>query len=73
MYCVMIQVDLNSCINLELLNLVKVCNGNEMVFIIQFMSVKCIYGLDNIKCFNMFMVMIINGLLVDGYSFGQVI
>ena len=48
----MIQADPNSRTNLESLNSVKVRNGNEMAPITQFMSVKRIYGPDNIKRFN---------------------
>lgn len=61
MYRVMIQADPNSRTNLESLNSVKVRNGNEMAPITQFMSVKRIYGPDNIKRFNMFTAMTING------------
>ena len=73
MYRVMIQADPNSRTNLESLNSVKVRNGNEMAPITQFMSVKRIYGPDNIKRFNMFTAMTINGSPADGYSSGQAI
>ena len=69
----MIQADPNSRTNLESLNSVKVRNGNEMAPITQFMSVKRIYGPDNIKRFNMFTAMTINGSPADGYSSGQAI
>lgn len=44
-----------------------------MAPITQFMSVKRIYGPDNIKRFNMFTAMTINGSPADGYSSGQAI
>lgn len=73
MYRVMIQADPNSRTNLESLNSVKVRNGNEMAPITQFMSIKRVYGPDNIKRFNMFTAMTINGSPADGYSSGQAI
>ena len=54
LYRVMIQADPDSRANLESLKSIKVRNGNEMAPITQFMSVKRIYGPDNIKRFNMF-------------------
>ena len=70
---VMIQADPDSRANLESLKSIKVRNGNEMAPITQFMSVKRIYGPDNIKRFNMFTAMTINGSPADGYSSGQAI
>lgn len=73
LYRVMIQADPNSRANLESLNSVKVRNGNEMAPITQFMTMKRIYGPDNIKRFNMFTAMTINGSPADGYSSGEAI
>ena len=73
LYRVMIQADPDSRANLESLKSIKVRNGNEMAPITQFMSVKRIYGPDNIKRFNMFTAMTINGSPADGYSSGQAI
>ena len=73
MYRVMIQANPDSRANLESLNSVKVRNGSEMAPITQFMSIKRIYGPDNIKRFNMFTAMTINGSPADGYSSGQAI
>ena len=73
LYRVMIQADPNSRANFESLKSIKVRNGNEMAPITQFMSVKRIYGPDNIKRFNMFTAMTINGSPADGYSSGQAI
>lgn len=73
MYRVMIQAEPNSRANLESLKSIKVRNGNEMAPITQFMSIKRVYGPDNIKRFNMFTAMTINGSPADGYSSGQAI
>ena len=73
LYRVMIQADPDSRANLESLNSIKIRNGNEMAPITQFMTMKRIYGPDNIKRFNMFTAMTINGAPADGYSSGQAI
>ena len=73
MYRVMIQAEPNSRTNLESLKSIKIRNGNEMAPITQFMNIKRIYGPDNIKRFNMFTAMTINGSPADGYSSGQAI
>lgn len=73
MYRVMIQADPSSRTNLESLQSIKVRNGSEMAPITQFMSIKRIYGPDNIKRFNMFTAMTINGSPADGFSSGQAI
>jgi len=73
MYRVMIQAEPNSRKNLESLQSIKVRNGNEMAPITQFMSIKRVYGPDNIKRFNMYTAMAINGSPADGYSSGQAI
>lgn len=73
MYRVMIQADPSSRTNLESLKSIKVRNGSEMAPITQFMNIKRVYGPDNIKRFNLFTSMTINGLPADGYSSGQAI
>ena len=73
LYRVTIQADPNSRTNLESLKSIKVRNGNEMAPITQFMTIKKVYGPDNITRFNMFTSMKINGNPADGYSSGQAI
>ena len=73
LYRVIIQADPNSRTNLESLKSIKVRNGNEMAPITQFMTIKKVYGPDNITRFNMFTSMKINGNPADGYSSGQAI
>ena len=73
LYRVMIQADPNNRTNLESLKSIKVRNGNEMAPITQFMTIKKVYGPDNITRFNMFTSMKINGNPADGYSSGQAI
>ena len=73
MYRVMIQADPNSRTNMESLKSIKVRNGSEMAPITQFMTIKRVYGPDNIKRFNLFTSMTINGSPADGYSSGQAI
>lgn len=73
LYRVMIQADPSSRTNLESLQSIKVRNGDEMAPITQFMTMKKIYGPDNINRFNMFTSMTVNGSPADGYSSGQAI
>ena len=73
LYRVMIQADPQYRINPESLQNVKVRNGNEMAPISQFMTLTKVYGPDNIKRFNMFTSMSVNGSPADGYSSGQAI
>ena len=73
LYRVMMQADPKYRINPESLQGVKVRNGNEMAPITQFMTLKKVYGPDNIKRFNMFTSMSVNGSPADGYSSGQAI
>lgn len=73
LYRVMMQADSNYRINPETLNNIKVRNGNEMAPITQFVTLRKIYGPDNIKRFNMFTSMTINGSPADGYTSGQAI
>lgn len=69
----MIQADPAYRISPETLNSVKIRNGNEMAPISQFMTLRKVYGPDNIKRFNMFTAISINGSPAPGYSSGQAI
>lgn len=73
LYRVMIQADPQYRINPESLQNVKIRNGNEMAPISQFMTLTKVYGPDNIKRFNMFTSMSVNGAPAEGYSSGQAI
>ncbi len=73
LYRVMIQADANFRVNPETLNQIMVRNGKEMAPITQFITLRKIYGPDNIKRFNMFTAMSVNGSPADGYSSGQAI
>lgn len=73
LYRVMIQADANFRANPETLNNVMVRNGNEMAPITQFISLRKIYGPDNIKRFNMFTAISVNGSPANGYSSGEAI
>ena len=73
LYRVMIQADANVRANPETLNNVMVRNGNEMAPITQFITLRKIYGPDNIKRFNMFTAISVNGAPADGYSSGEAI
>lgn len=73
LYRVMIQADANFRANPETLNNVMVRNGNEMAPITQFITLNKIYGPDNIKRFNMFTAISVNGSPANGYSSGQAI
>lgn len=69
----MIQADANFRANPETLNQIMVRNGNEMAPITQFVTLRKVYGPDNIKRFNMFTAISVNGSPADGYSSGQAI
>lgn len=73
LYRVMVQADPRYRINPESLQSVKIRNGNEMAPISQFMTLNKVYGPDNIKRFNMFTSMSVNGSPADGYTSGQAI
>ena len=73
LYRVMIQADPRYRINPESLQNVKIRNGNEMAPISPLMTLTKVYGPDNIKRFNMFTSMSVNGSPADGYSSGQAI
>ena len=73
LYRVMVQADANFRLNPESINNIMIRNGNEMAPISQFIKLEKIYGPDNIKRFNMFTSISINGTPADGYSSGQAI
>lgn len=73
LYRVMIQAEPGARINPESLNNIKIRNGSEMAPITSFITLKKVYGPDNIKRFNMFTAITINGNPADGYSSGEAI
>ena len=73
LYRVMIQADPSARISPETLNQIKVRNGSEMAPITQFMSLRKVYGPDNINRFNMYTSMTVNGSVAEGYSSGEAI
>lgn len=73
LYRVMIQADPAFRANPESLNNIKIRNGNEMAPISQFMTLTKVYGPDNIKRFNMFTAISVNGSPKPGISSGQAI
>ena len=73
LYRVMIQADAPYRISPESLNGIKVRNGDQMAPITQFITLKKVYGPDNIKRFNMFTSMTVNGSPVPGVSSGDAI
>ena len=73
LYRVMIQADPSARISPESLNQIKVRNGSEMAPITQFMSLRKVYGPDNIDRFNMYTSMSVNGSVAAGYSSGEAI
>lgn len=73
LYRVMVQSDFSDRTNIESLKKIKVRNGDEMAPITQFITLKRVYGPDNINRFNMYTSMIVNGSPADGYTSGQAI
>ena len=73
LYRVMIQADPKYRISPETLNQVKIRNGSEMAPITQFLTLKRVYGPDNINRFNMYTSMSVNGSPNAGYSSGEAI
>ena len=71
LYRVMIQAAPNKRVNIETLKSVMVRNGSEMAPITQFVTLKRIYGPDNINRFNMYTSISVNGNPADGYTSGQ--
>ena len=73
LYRVMIQADPEARISPESLNGIMVRNGTEMAPITQFMSLRKIYGPDNINRFNMYTSMKVSGMTKPGVSSGEAI
>lgn len=73
LYRVMVQADFSDRANIESLKKIKVRNGSEMAPITQFITLKRVYGPDNINRFNMYTSMKVNGSPADGYTSGQAI
>lgn len=73
MYRVMLQAERSDRTNFESLKKIKVRNGSEMAPITQFMSIKRVYGPDNINRFNMYTSIAVNGTPASGYTSGQAI
>lgn len=73
LYRVMIQADPEARISPESLNGIMVRNGTEMAPITQFMSLRKVYGPDNINRFNMYTSMKVSGMPKPGVSSGEAI
>lgn len=73
LYRVMVQSDFSDRTNIESLKKIKVRNGDEMAPITQFITLRRVYGPDNINRFNMYTSMKVNGSPADGYTSGQAI
>ena len=73
LYRLMIQADPEARISPESLNGIMVRNGTEMAPITQFMSLRKIYGPDNINRFNMYTSMKVSGMPKPGVSSGEAI
>jgi len=71
LYRVMVQADPSKRVNEESLKSIMVRNGSTMAPITQFMSMKRIYGPDNINRFNMYTSIAVNGSPADGYTSGE--
>ena len=71
LYRVMIQADPEARISPESLNGIMVRNGTEMAPITQFMSLRKVYGPDNINRFNMYTSMKVSGMPKPGVSSGR--
>lgn len=70
-YRVMVQADRSERANFESLYKIKVRNGKDMAPITEFMSIKPVYGPDNINRFNMYTSIAVNGNPASGYTSGQ--
>ncbi len=73
LYRVMVQARPELRIDKEALNNIKIRNGNEMAPITQYINLERVYGPDNIKRFNLFTSILVNGTPAEGYSSGQAI
>lgn len=69
----MIQASPDYRINTESLNKIMVRNGTEMAPITQFVTLRKVYGPDNITRFNMYTSIGITGSPASGYSSGEAI
>ncbi len=69
----MVQGEQSQRTNYESLYKIKVRNGNEMAPITEFLTIKPIFGPDNINRFNMYTSMAVNGNPATGYTSGQAI
>ena len=69
----MIQADANYRISPESLNNIYLRNGSEMAPVSEYITMKKIYGPQNISRFNMFTSMGVNGSPAPGYSSGDAI
>ena len=73
LYRVMIQADANYRISPESLNNIYLRNGSEMAPVSEYITMKKVYGPQNISRFNMFTSMGVNGAPAPGYSSGDAI
>ncbi len=73
LYRVMVQARPELRVDEVSLNAIKIRNGNEMAPITQFIDLERVYGPDNIKRFNLFTSILVNGTPAPGYSSGQAI
>ena len=73
LYRVMVQARPELRVDEVSLNAIKIRNGNEMAPITQFIDLERVYGPDNIKRFNLFTSILVNGTPSPGYSSGQAI
>lgn len=73
LYRVMVQARPELRVDKESLNNIKIRNGNEMAPITQFIDLERVYGPDNIKRFNLFTSILVNGNPAQGYSSGEAI
>ncbi len=71
LYRVMIQAEGDKRVNTESLKNIMVRNGSVMAPITQFISIKRVYGPDNINRFNMYTSISVNGSPASGYTSGQ--
>ncbi len=70
-YRVMVQAERSERANFESLYKIKVRNGKDMAPITEFMTIKPVYGPDNINRFNMYTSIAVNGNPASGYTSGQ--
>ncbi len=73
LYRVMVQAERSERKDFESLKKIKVRSADGMAPVTQFMTIKRVYGPDNIARFNMYTSMSVNGSPADGYSSGQAI